>query len=61
MYGVADQTALIYRTVRAHLETFLARTSEDARASALPAFGRGEFEGYLRCGIVARGLIRVPV
>ena len=48
----------LYRTVAAHLETFLTHTARDAERSGLPVFVKGEFEGYLRCGILAHGFAR---
>ena len=45
---------VLYRTVEAHLETFLAHTAEDAERSGLPVFAKREFEAFLRCGILGR-------
>ena len=53
-----EHTAL-YRTIAAHLETFLARTAGNAGRSGLPVFVKREFEGYLRCGILDHGFARV--
>jgi len=50
---------VLYRTIQAHLPTFLAQTAGDADRSGLPAFVRREFEGYLRCGRLEHGLLRV--
>ena len=49
-----EQTVL-YRTVQAHLSTFLARTGGEDGTGGLPAFVRREFEAYLRCGRLERG------
>lgn len=38
---------VLYRTVEAHLETFLAHTAGDAERSGLPVFVKREFEAYL--------------
>ena len=46
---------VLYRTVEAHLRTFLAHTAGDAERSGLPVFVKREFEAYLRCGILAHG------
>jgi hypothetical protein len=46
---------VLYRTVEAHLQTFLAHTAGDAERSGLPGFVKREFEAYLRCGILAHG------
>ena len=50
---------VLYRTVEAHLQTFLAHTAGDAERSGLPVFVKREFEAYLRCGILAHGFARV--
>jgi len=52
---------VLYRTVEAHLETFLAHTAGDAERSGLPGFVKREFEAYLRCGILAHGFARSAV
>jgi hypothetical protein len=49
-----EQTVL-YRTIAAHLPTFLARTAGADGTGGWPAFVRREFEGYLRCGILRHG------
>ena len=46
---------VLYRTIEAHLPTFLAQTAGEAERSGLPAFVKREFEAYLRCGILAHG------
>jgi hypothetical protein len=53
-----EQTVL-YRTIAAHLPTFLARTGGEDGTGGWPAFVRREFEGYLKCGILAHGFLRV--
>ena len=53
-----EQTVL-YRTIAAHLSTFLARTAAEVGTGGWPAFVRREFEAYLRCGILRHGLLRV--
>jgi Transposase zinc-binding domain len=53
-----EQTAL-YRTVEAHLPTFLAQTGGDAEHAGLPGFVKREFEAYLRCGIPGHGFTRL--
>ena len=50
---------LLYRTVEAHLETFLAHIAGGAERSGLPVFVKREFEAYLRCGILAHEFARV--
>ena len=50
---------VLYRTVEAHLKTFLAHPAGDAERSGLPVFVKREFEAFLRCGILAHGFARV--
>ncbi len=50
---------VLYRTVEAHLKTFLAHTAGDAERSGLPVFVKREFEAFLQCGILAHGFARV--
>jgi hypothetical protein len=50
---------VLYRTIAAHLPTFLARTGGADGTGGWPAFVRREFEAYLRCGILDHGLLRV--
>jgi hypothetical protein len=44
-----EQTVL-YRTIAAHLPTFLARTGGADGTGGWPTFVRREFEAYLKCG-----------
>ena len=53
-----EQTVL-YGTIAAHLPTFPVRTGGADGTGGWPAFVRREFEAYLRCGILAHGLLRV--
>jgi hypothetical protein len=53
-----SQTAL-YHVVADHLETFLASLDADPDARGLPAYVQREFYDYLRCGILAHGLLRL--
>jgi hypothetical protein len=53
------ETSILYRTVQAHLETFLAHTAGEDGRPGLPGFVKREFEAYLRCGILAHGFARV--
>lgn len=48
---------VLYRVVQAELETFLARAQ--ARERPVPRFVERELRGFLRCGILARGFVRV--
>jgi len=47
-----EQTTL-YAVVRDNVETLYAATRESG--TELPAFVRGELEGYLDCGLLCRG------
>ena len=53
-----EQTVL-YRTIAAHLPSFLARTAGEDGSGGWPAFERREFEAYLKCGRLEHGLLRV--
>jgi hypothetical protein len=53
------ETAILYRTVQSHLETFLAETAGQDGDAGLPGFVKREFEANLRCGILAHGFARV--
>ncbi len=46
---------MLYRTIAAHLPTFLARTAGEDGTGGWPAFVRREFEAYLKCGILDHG------
>ena len=50
---------MLYRTIAAHLPTFLSRTAGEDGTGGWPAFVRREFEAYLRCGILDHGFLRV--
>jgi hypothetical protein len=52
-----EQT-LLHRLVREHLETFLAQV-QARTGTGLLEFVRDEFEGFLECGILAHGFLRV--
>src|SRR2546425_11510403 len=51
------QDSLLYRTIAAHLETFLARQQE--RGREVPQFVEREMRAYLSCGILACGFLRL--
>ena len=48
---------MLYGVVQAELETFLARAH--ARGRIVPRFVERELRGFLRCGILAHGFVRV--
>ena len=48
---------MLYKTVQEHWTTFLAELESAAESPVLPAFVIAEVEAYLRCGILAHGLI----
>ena len=51
------EESVLYRVVQQQLETFLARAQE--RDRPVPRFVEREFRGFLRCGILAHGFVRV--
>ena len=48
---------MLYGTVRAHLETFLAWARESYE-KPIPRYVENELRGYLRCGVFAHGFVR---
>ena len=48
---------MLYKTVQEHWKTFLSEIDSAAESPVLPTFVNAEVEGYLRCGILAHGLI----
>jgi hypothetical protein len=50
---------VLYRTIAVHLPAFLARRAGEEGTGGWPAFVRREFERYLKCGILAHGLLHV--
>lgn len=53
----APERTLLYALVQAHCPDFLARLEAEDRG--VPAYVREEFEGYLRCGVLEHGFLRV--
>jgi hypothetical protein len=51
------EETVLYEVLREQLETFLCRARE--RDRPLPRFVEREFRGYLECGILAHGFVRV--
>ncbi len=51
------EESLLYRTIAAHLETFLARQQE--RGREVPQFIEREMRAYLSCGVLACGFLRL--
>jgi len=51
------EESVLYGAVQAELETFLARAQ--ARERPVPRFVERELRGFLRCGILAHGFVRV--
>jgi Putative transposase/Transposase zinc-binding domain len=51
------EETVLYSTVQEHWKTFLADLEATAEPPALPAFVVAEVEAFLRCGILAQGLI----
>ena len=52
------QGSVLYRTLEAHLGTFLAGTSE-REGGGLPSFVTRELRAYLRCGRLEHGVVHV--
>ena len=46
------------RLVQQHAASFIAHT-EDSTGSELPGFIKDEFDGFLECGILAHGFLRL--
>src|SRR5207244_1847932 len=51
------EDSLLYRTIAANLETFLARQQE--RGREVPHFVEHEMRAYLSCGVLACGFLRL--
>lgn len=51
------EESVLYGVVQAELETFLARAQ--ARERPVPRFVERELRGFLRCGVLAHGFVRV--
>jgi hypothetical protein len=51
------ETTLLYCTVQAHLETFLARRTDEGRP--VPRFVERELRAFLDCGLLPHGFVRV--
>ena len=51
------EETLLHQTLREHLETFLARARE--RDHPAPRFVERELRGYLACGVLAHGVLRL--
>ncbi len=52
------QSGALYQILFEHLETFLARSSEDPARASLPPYVQRELRGYLNCGVLAHGFCR---
>ena len=53
------EDTVLYRTLEAHLEAFLAGASEQGGGEGLPAFVTRELRAYLRCGRPEHGCVHV--
>ena len=51
------EKTLLYQIIAQHYPAFLARLTAEGRT--LPRFVRGEFEAYLKCGLLEHGFMRV--
>jgi hypothetical protein len=52
------EDSVLYRTLDAHLETFLARSFGE-EGGGLPSFVTRELRAYLRCGRLEHGCVHV--
>jgi DNA-directed RNA polymerase subunit RPC12/RpoP len=52
------ERTVLYRTVQAHLATWLELTRDSESDASVPAYVEREFRRYLDCGILARGFAR---
>jgi hypothetical protein len=50
---------VLYNTIAAHLEIFLALLDDNPDAKGLPDYVQREFYDYLQCGILAHGFLRL--
>jgi len=53
------EKTVLYRVLQAHWKTFVADIESAAEPAALPAFVVSEMEAFLKCGILAHGLVLV--
>jgi hypothetical protein len=53
------ETTTLYQVVRENLATLYGAVDDGALRIALPDFVRGEFDGYLDCGVLCRGFARL--
>jgi hypothetical protein len=51
------EETVLYRVLQAHWKSFLADMESAAELAALPAFVVSEVEAFLKCGILAQGLV----
>ena len=52
------EESVLYQLVQEQLETFLAQVEAETGVS-LPKFIKDEFDGFLECGILAHGFLRL--
>src|SRR2546423_398912 len=50
---------VLYKVIADHLETFLASLEAEPDAKGLPAYVQRGFYGYVQCGILAHGFLRM--
>ena len=51
------EQSVLYQTIASNLETFLARQQQ--RGRPVPTFVEDEFRGFLRCGVLEYGFLRL--
>jgi hypothetical protein len=49
---------VLYKTIQAHLETFLSHAAETHDGSGVPRFVEKELRAFLQCGVLAHGFCR---
>ena len=53
------EKTVLYNVVSENWNTFLADAERDGEGYGLPKYIKNEFEGYLKCGILQYGFLRV--
>ena len=52
------EEGVLYKTIQAHLETFLSHAAEAHDGIGVPGFVEKELRAFLKCGILAHGFCR---
>ena len=51
------RTSVLYKTIAGHIDAYF--TEIEAQGQRIPKYVRNEFEGFLKCGILAHGFVRI--